>query len=137
MRSSISSTAFEPALGSVMADLHFESSSLASFTVSVYTLGYVFGPLIVAPISEMFGRTWILHPSFLVFSVSLVVCSVSKNLPLFIIFRTLQGASGVGFLILGPAVVADIISKDKRGLALSLMSAGPVLVYILCASDDG
>jgi len=39
-----------------------------------------------------------------------------------------MGFAGVGFVLIEPAVVADLIPVERRGLALSVMAAGPVLV---------
>ena len=89
------------------------------------------GPLIVAPISEIYGRIYILYPAYVIFMVSLAVCGVSENFALFIVFRAIMGFAGIGFVLLGPAVVADLMPVEKRGLALSIMAAGPVVVRIV------
>lgn len=123
-------SSFEPALPTLMSSLHSHSSALASFTVSIYTLGYVLGPLLVAPISEIYGRLYVLFPSYVIFMISLAVCGASKNLPLFIVFRATTGFAGIAFVLLGPAVVADLMPVEKRGLSLSLMAAGPVVVSL-------
>ena len=101
---------------------------MASFTVSVYTFGYVLGPLIVTPISELYGRIYVVFPAYVIFMISLAVCGASENLPLFIVFRAIMGFAGIGFVLLGPAVVADLIPVERRGLALSVMATGPVVV---------
>lgn len=119
-----------------MADLHSSSGALASFTVSIYTIGYCIGPLIVGPVSEIYGRGWVLFPAYIVFLVSLAVCGSSRNLALFIVFRAVMGFAGVGFVLIGPAVVADLIPKENRGLALSVMSVGPVVVSTVLTVEN-
>lgn len=47
---------FAPGVPSLMAEFHSTSSELASFCVSVYVLGYATGPMVFAPLSEMYGR---------------------------------------------------------------------------------
>ena len=89
------------------------------------------GPLVVAPISEIYGRIYVLYPAYVIFMVSLAVCGVSENFALFIVFRAIMGFAGIGFVLLGPAVVADLMPVEKRGLALSIMAAGPVVVRIV------
>ncbi len=39
-----------------MKEFRSTSSELASFCVSVYVLGYATGPMVFAPLSEMYGR---------------------------------------------------------------------------------
>lgn len=111
-----------------MSTLHSHNSSLASFTISIYSIGYVFGPLVIAPISEIWGRRYILWSASVISIASLAICGASKDLALFLTFRGIQGFAGVGFVLLGPAVVADLMPVEKRGLSLSIMSAGPVVV---------
>lgn len=38
---------FAPGVPQVMEDFHEDSEDLASFVVSVYVLGYAFGPLVM------------------------------------------------------------------------------------------
>lgn len=107
--SAICSTAFEPALSYVMADFGTRSDSVASFTVSIYVIGYCFGPLLIAPASELYGRVVVLYPSFILYIVTLAVCGSSTNIVTFLIFRALMGFAGISFMICGAAVIADII----------------------------
>ncbi len=111
-----------------MSSLHSHSSALASFTVSIYAIGYVLGPLLVSPVSETYGRRYVLFPAYVLFMVSLAVCGASESLPLFVVFRAVMGFAGIGFVLLGPAVVADLMPVERRGMALSVMAAGPVVV---------
>lgn len=50
---------FAPGVGQLVKDFEITSTELSSFVVSVYLLGYCFGPLLIAPISEMYGRRWV------------------------------------------------------------------------------
>ena len=44
---------FAPGVPQMMEEFHSTNLELASFVVSIYVLGYAFGPLVVAPISEL------------------------------------------------------------------------------------
>ena len=114
-----------------MLDLHSSDDALQSLTVSIYTIGYCLGPLIVAPVSELYGRVAVLYPAYAIFLVALAVCGSSTSLSLFIVFRAIMGFAGIAFVILGPAVAADLIPKERRGFALSILSAGPVVVSVI------
>ena len=121
-------TAFEPALPILMASLNSHNSALASFIVSIYVLGYVLGPLLIAPVSEMYSRRYVFFPAYVIYLVSLVVCGASRSLALFIVSRAVMGFAGVAFVLLGPAVVADPMPVEERGLSFSIMFARPVVV---------
>ena len=125
---SIASIAFEPALLTIFIDLGTNNDSLGPFAVSVYTVGYCFGPLLIAPASELYGRVAVLYPGFVLYLVALAVCGSSTNIAVFIVFQAVMGFAGITFLICGRAVVADIIPKRSRGAAVSFMTSGPTLV---------
>ena len=44
---------FAPGVAEVMDEFHVTDVQLGSFVVSVYLLGYAFGPLILAPLSVL------------------------------------------------------------------------------------
>ena len=121
-------TAFEPALPAMMQDFHSTDSAIASLTITIYVLGYVLGPLVLAPLSELHGRVPVLGFAYVVFIVTLVVCGTSTSLAGFVIVRVVMGFAGIGFAIVGPGVVADIVPEEQRALAVSVLSSGLALV---------
>ncbi|KAM0164074.1 hypothetical protein ACHAPG_000825 [Botrytis cinerea] len=114
-----------------MADFHSTNGSIASLTISIYTIGYCLGPLLIAPISELYGHVTVLYPGYIGFMLALAVCGSSKSLPLFVVFRAIMGLAAITFVLMGPAIVADLIPREQRGLALSIMSTGPVVFGVL------
>lgn len=52
---------FAPGVPELMVEFKSDSSELASFCVSVYVLGFAAGPMIFAPLSELYGRPIIYH----------------------------------------------------------------------------
>ncbi|KAB8302655.1 hypothetical protein EYC80_006019 [Monilinia laxa] len=120
-------SAFEPALPAIMVNFHSANDSVASLTVSIYTIGYCLGPFIIASMSELYGRATVLYPGYIGFMLALAVCGSSRNLLLSVIFRAIMGFAAITFVLMCPAIVADLIPREERGLALSIMSAGPVV----------
>jgi hypothetical protein len=55
--SPLSSSMFAPGIMQVLRDFDSGSALLSSFVVSVYILGFAFGPLVIAPLSEYSGRS--------------------------------------------------------------------------------
>lgn len=80
-----------PAAPQLKDELHFESEILGSFIVIIYLLGYVFGPLVVAPMAEMYGRLPIYNVCNAGFVVTSIACAVSTNVHMLIGFRFLAG----------------------------------------------
>ena len=52
---------FAPGVPQLMVEFGSTSSELASFCVSVYVLGFAAGPMIFAPLSELYGRQIVYH----------------------------------------------------------------------------
>jgi multidrug resistance protein len=90
-------------------------------------LGFAFGPLVLAPLSELYGRAWILQLSNLGYIVFNFACGFAKTKEQLIIFRLLAGLGGSAPLTLGSGVIADLFSPDERGVAVGMYSFFPVL----------
>jgi MFS family permease len=113
-----------------MEEFHSTDEALASFTVSVYIIGFCLGPLVLAPMSELFGRSPIMHASNIFFIIFSIACAVSTNMAMFIVFRLFMGIAGCPPLTLGGGTIADLMPPEKRGRALSIWTMGPLMVSL-------
>lgn len=123
----LASSMFAPGVPQLMAEFKSTNIELASFVVSVYILGFAVGPLVFAPLSEIFGRLPIYHFCNLGFCVFTIACAKATNLNMLIGFRFLEGVFGSAPLTNGGGTIADIIVQEKRGLAMSLFAMGPII----------
>jgi MFS family permease len=85
---------FAPAVPEVMQEFSSTNVDLASFVVSVYILGYAFGPLVIAPMSELYGRLPVYHVNTSLFVLFNIACAKSTGLPMLVVFRFLAGIAG-------------------------------------------
>ena len=122
---------FAPGASQAMREFHSDSSNLETFVVSIFVLGFAFGPLLVAPLSEIYGRRPIYVLSNLLFCIFTMVCALSKSLGMLIAFRFLAGCAGSTPVTLGGATIGDTFPKDKRGAAMALWGMGPLLGPII------
>ena len=90
----LASSMFAPGVSYLMAEFHSSNKELASFVVSVYVLGFAFGPLILAPLSEMYGRLPLYHACNLGFVAFNIACALATNLNMLIGFRLMAGLFG-------------------------------------------
>lgn len=118
---------FAPAVEDVLREFHQSSAILASLVVSVYVLGYCIGPLIVAPLSEMYGRVHVYNVSNCLFVIFTIACAVSSDLGMLIVFRLLAGAAGSTPISIGGSTFGDMFSVEERGSAIAIWSMGPLL----------
>jgi multidrug resistance protein len=99
---------------------------LATFVVSVYILGFAFGPLIVAPLSEYSGRTIVYNTCNVLFLIFNIASAVAPNLASLVVFRFLCGVAGVTPTTIGSGTIADFMPAETRGKAMALWSLGPL-----------
>lgn len=118
---------FAPGVAEVMKEFHITDVQLGSFVVSVYLLGYAFGPLILAPLSELYGRLVVYHSCNLLFVIMTVVCALSRNMNTLIAFRFLAGTFGSCPLTIGGGSIADMIIQEKRGGVMAIWALGPLM----------
>lgn len=123
----LASSMFAPGVPQLMHEFESDNVELASFVVSVYVLGFAVGPLVFAPLSEIYGRLHIYHLCNVCFLAFLVACAKSTNLNMLIGFRFLSGVFGSAPLTNGGGTIADIFVQEKRGLAMSLFAMGPIV----------
>ncbi|KAI8623048.1 major facilitator superfamily domain-containing protein [Xylariaceae sp. FL1651] len=121
------SSAFAPGVPEIMAEFHSDSSLEATFVVSIYILGFAVGPLIVAPLSEMYGRVWIYNVTNILFLIFTIAAALSANMGQLIAFRLFMGIAGSASLAIGSGTIADTIPISQRARALSFWTLGPLL----------
>ncbi|CAG8288246.1 unnamed protein product [Penicillium salamii] len=123
----LASSMFTPGISDVMKEFNVTSSMLGSFVVSVYILGYCFGPFLIAPLSEIYGRVALYHSCNLLFLIFTIACAVAQSMPQLIVFRLLAGMAGVCPLTIGSGTVADMVPKEKRAGIMAIWAMGPIL----------
>ncbi|KAH7316906.1 major facilitator superfamily domain-containing protein [Stachybotrys elegans] len=123
----LGSSMVAPGVPSIMRDMESTNINIATFIVSVYIMGFAFGPLVFAPMSELYGRVIIYHICNVVFIVFAVGTALSTNIPMLIIFRLLTGTAGSTPLTNGSGTIADMFPIEKRGRAIAVWAVGPLL----------
>ncbi|KXJ93647.1 major facilitator superfamily domain-containing protein [Microdochium bolleyi] len=127
----LASSIFAPGVPGLMRDFQSSDSLMAAFVVSVYVLGFAFGPLLWAPMSELYGRVHIYHIVNVLFLCFVVGCALAPSLPALVAFRFLSGAVGACPLTNGGGTIADQIAQEKRAIAMSAFSIGPLFGPII------
>ena len=100
---------------------------LGAFAVSIYTLGFAIGPLVLSPLSELYGRLVIYHSCGVFYVIFTVACALSTNLNMLIGFRFLAGCAGSAPLTIGGGSIADMMVPQQRGTAMSIQAFGGMM----------
>ncbi|KAJ5637224.1 hypothetical protein N7490_007103 [Penicillium lividum] len=125
--SPLASTMTAPALPAIAHDLNINSSPELQFTLSIYVLGYAIGPLILAPLSEVYGRVWVCQLSNLWFSLFNTVCGFATTAPQLLVFRFLAGLGSSTTLSVGAGVLGDCYQPNNMGSAAAIYSVLPIM----------
>ncbi|KAK1585695.1 major facilitator superfamily transporter [Colletotrichum navitas] len=121
------SSMLAPAVPQVMAEFRTTSATFATFVVSIFVLGFACGPLLLAPLSELYGRVPVYNATNLVFLVATIMCAVSRGESMLLFSRFLSGFAGVATITIGSGTIADLMPRDERGRAVSIWSVGTIL----------
>ncbi|KAL8742888.1 MAG: hypothetical protein Q9190_004695 [Brigantiaea leucoxantha] len=115
-----------PAAPSILKELSSSDRLDETLIVSVWELGEAFGPLLIAPLSEMVGRSVVYQSANIVFLIFSLVSGFSKNMSMLIVFRFFNGIA-VASVVLNPSIVGDMFIVEQRGNAMSILSLAPLL----------
>ena len=92
--SPISTSMTAPALSTVGRDLNITQPFVQSLTLSIFVLAYAFGPFLVAPLAEIYGRRRVLQLFNLIFLIFNTLCGFAQNASQIIACRFLAGFGG-------------------------------------------
>lgn len=125
--SPLASSMMAPALPEIAVGYHITNTTVIGLTLSIFLLAYALGPLVLAPLSEIYGRTWVLHISNLVFLIFTIACAVAPNTASLIIFRFIAGLGGSAPLAIGAGSITDLFAEDGRAAAMGIFTLGPLI----------
>jgi MFS family permease len=116
-----------PVAGRIILDLEGrESKSASVLLVTIWELGEAAGPLLIAPLSEVYGRYLVFNCANLLFILWTVIAASSQTSALFIFARFMTGAA-VASNVLNPAIIGDMLPPEHRGTAMGTLMLAPLL----------
>lgn len=123
---SFCSSAYSGGINYTIRDLHI-SKETALLGISLYVLGFVVGPLLWAPLSELYGRRIIFLGTFAAFTLLHLGGALCTNVATLLATRLLAGIFGVSPFTNSGAALTDIWVARDRGVASSLYACAPFL----------
>ncbi|OJJ42441.1 hypothetical protein ASPZODRAFT_76735 [Penicilliopsis zonata CBS 506.65] len=120
------STILAPALPAIAKEMAM-SSTEEMMALSIYLLATAFGPLVIGPLSEVYGRQLILHASSVWFLVWNIVCGCAETKGTLLAARFLAGFGASAVYSLAGGVLNDIWRPEQRGKSLGVYLLIPLL----------
>ena len=122
LSASLSSSIFSNAAPAIEREFHV-GREVATLGTSLYVLGYAFGPIMWAPISELFGRRLPIIISALAFGVFNISVAIAKDIQTLMIGRFFSGLCGSCPLAVVAAVFADMYDNKVSSIHTVFSSA--------------
>jgi EmrB/QacA subfamily drug resistance transporter len=106
-----------------------------SWVVTAYLLTTTISTPVCGKLGDLFGRKRLFQISIAIFLVGSTFCGLAQSMGMLIAFRAVQGAGAGGLIVLGQAIIADVVSPRERGRYQGLFGAcfggasvaGPIL----------
>lgn len=124
------SSAYTGGANQIVAEFHV-SVIVMTLGVSLFVLGFAIGPLIWAPMSELWGRQVLFFGTYMALTAFNAGAAGSQNIQTLLIMRFLAGSFGSSPLTNAGGIIADMFSASERGLAMGLFSIAPFLGPVL------
>ncbi|KAL1875805.1 hypothetical protein Daus18300_002996 [Diaporthe australafricana] len=124
---SLATAIFSPGVPELLSEFHNQSKLLGVMAVSIYALGWGVAPLVLGPLSEVFGRLGVYHATNIVFTVSTLASARSPSLTTLIVLRFVAGCAASAPNAVGAGTMADIVPVQFRGRVMSVAVVAPLL----------
>ena len=110
-----------------------EVLSKGELTISIQLIGMVIGGIIWGIIGDKFGRLKVLFGSILLYSIANIVNGFVHDINWYIVIRFIAGVGLAGELGAGITLTSEILPKEKRGLAGTIIATCGVFGGITAA----
>lgn len=111
------------------------SETIVTLGLTFYLIGLAAGSVVMAPLSEIYGRRPVSVASLIIFNIMIIPCAVTNSIAVLIVFRFIGAFAGSVMISSAPGMVADLVPHKNRALAFSVWSLGPINgpgIYFLC-----
>lgn len=115
------SAVFAPAIP-VICEQYEVGTVVGILGITLYVIGFASGPIIWAPMSEMYGRKPAILASSIIFIVFMFGCGAAKDLAGILLCRFFAGFFGAAPLVVVAAAFADLFNNDQRGTAITVFA---------------
>ncbi|MFT8320813.1 MAG: MFS transporter [Bacillus sp. (in: firmicutes)] len=100
------------------------SITTAGLTVSIYALGVTVGAPVLTSLTSNMQRKSLLLWIMVIFILGNSIAAMATNITVLLIARIISAFAHGVFMSIGSTIAADVVPKDKRATAISIMFTG-------------
>jgi len=123
-----------PAMPTI-ADAYGVDASAVQYTLSVFTMGFAFGQLIVGAISDAIGRKPVMLFGVFIFTITSILCAYAEDISGLSFWRIFQGIAGASSGVMISAMVKDLFDRDQFSRIMSfivlVMTLAPLVAPLM------
>ncbi|KAM0339015.1 hypothetical protein ACHAPU_011116 [Fusarium lateritium] len=106
--------------------------------ISLFLMGYVFGPLLFGPLSELYGRRYVTQGAFVCYTAFSLACALAPNWTSMLVFRLFTGVFASAPGTIGGGIIADVYGDlNLRGRAIAYFYAASVCAPLIAPTIAG
>lgn len=109
-----------PAFPHIGMDLGVSTQDMA-LTLSSFFIAFAFGQLLVGPLSDRFGRQWLVLGGLAVFALGSLLCALADSLGFMIVGRVIQALGACAAVVLSRAIARDLFDGEALARTLALI----------------
>lgn len=135
----------------INSDFNVDGEASRVLPISMYLIGYIFGPVVFAPLSETYGRQRIMQFTFIAFMIFMMATALAPNWTAFLLFRMFTGIAASSPIAVTGGIYADLFDDPvARGRTMAIFISVssekspefppqsipvPLLFFIICFSQ--
>ncbi|KAA1470849.1 MFS general substrate transporter [Dentipellis sp. KUC8613] len=112
--------------GGISRDFHV-GKEVAILGISLFVMGLGVGPLVVGPLSEVYGRNIVYRVSFFLFFAFSWPVAFAPNIAVYMVFRFLTGYCGAAFLSVAGGSVSDMFANEHVATPMAVYTISPFI----------
>ncbi|KAL0094187.1 major facilitator superfamily domain-containing protein [Phycomyces blakesleeanus] len=101
------------------------SKEISILQVSLMVFGFMIGPLLWSPLSELYGRKPIYVCALFIYVIFNIPCAVAKNIETLLVCRFFSGFFASAGLTIAGGSISDLFHARERGNAIAYFAAAP------------
>lgn len=117
----LDSTIVATALPTMMTDLG--GVEHISWVITAYLLTTTVSTPLYGKLGDLYGRKKLFRSAIVIFLIGSILSGIASTMVQLIVFRAVQGLGAGGLIVLGQAIIADVVSPRERGRYQGLFGA--------------